>query len=1041
MDRKNYFELLKIPFDPPESPQVIKKRLSDWKREKEEQKNNTGDQSEINKLLALYDDMEQVLLTPALRQKEAAELKAERLGQLQRMMQILMSGVKSGTTPEVTPAQLRQVGIHLGLAPETVKQVYTDNGYRVRTPSAGININDYFLQPMIFRGIQDYIERLRNTDTPKYPWTKEVTSLFDLLCFFDGNSSSECAVYRRKLTDELCDIARRYSIEIATDTSELGHILGQLFSKATTQVFNSEVNRRKYENSLKKLQQQPFFDLLQTAPDVFKKDPYFAEACIDRIRMLFPDRQLALALYNSETKSIHDPYEPPSADIYVTCPSCQTTAHFHTREEAESARCAVCDMPLYTTCPDPKCRRKIPAAAGSCSCGFSMTEYRLYASYCRLAKQALRNMDLVQAEYYLQKARTANPFDNGLAELGKRIETERRQYDQPIRELQNLMDTGCYAAAGRKLDQILRMNEKLNLSAQRTMIESKLREAERMMPAPTADKQLQANQCVSVLHIVQDYQPAIELLRTLPPQEPTGLRVNLKTNLIRSVAALSWQPAGDVGVTYTVVRKEGGIPDGRNDGTELVSDLTDLHYEDGTIQSGMLYGYAVFACRYTAVSAPASCTLETIMDLDKRFLSFDAKNGNCSFRWTLPYNSIGVRILRTKSGTPSAVPDDKSRVVCEKAQKGYDDTGLNHNTPYTYRLQCIYKIGGLTRYSTGILTDPIIPEEPPCVLQNIQADFKDKIVTVTWDEAQRKTDCIYIRKVREGFDRSLIGTVMPSAELQPLLDTKVLASAYSSHRRCHFPIRYGETVRAAVVSESGSNSVISDVIQIAGVFPCELDREQTVAEGNNLKAVMKHVADDLVRIHYILNERGDSPVWGTVEDVESGASCWISRDEYIRNGNRLIIPHIPEQELCFTVIGEYRMQDGTAVLSAPSNMKINNKPKTEIRYRIRWNKGIFGIRKAEEPYIEIECKEKSLPELYLTCLESGGLPWSMKDDDLRILYTFPEMTIEGESAILPLKDCESRMPEKGTVLRLMLAEEDMQEYYMVPVDINSLKVP
>ena len=45
LDRKNYFEVLKLSFDPPDPPQTIKKKLAQWKTEKEEQRNNSGDQS------------------------------------------------------------------------------------------------------------------------------------------------------------------------------------------------------------------------------------------------------------------------------------------------------------------------------------------------------------------------------------------------------------------------------------------------------------------------------------------------------------------------------------------------------------------------------------------------------------------------------------------------------------------------------------------------------------------------------------------------------------------------------------------------------------------------------------------------------------------------------------------------------------------------------------------------------------------------------------------------------------------------------------
>ena len=122
LDRKNYFEVLKLSFDPPDPPQTIKKKLAQWKTEKEEQRNNSGDQSELNKLMELYTDMENVMLTPALRQQEAAQIKEERIAQLRKLIAIMLSGKRPNTTPEVTMTQIRSVAGHLGLRVDTVKQ-------------------------------------------------------------------------------------------------------------------------------------------------------------------------------------------------------------------------------------------------------------------------------------------------------------------------------------------------------------------------------------------------------------------------------------------------------------------------------------------------------------------------------------------------------------------------------------------------------------------------------------------------------------------------------------------------------------------------------------------------------------------------------------------------------------------------------------------------------------------------------------------------------------------------------------------------------
>ena len=133
-----------------------------------------------------------------------------------------------------------------------------------------------------------------------------------------------------------------WAAQFASDMSTQGHLLADLFTAGTTQVFNTEANRKKYDQSLEREKMKEFFTLLKSAPEDFKKDRYFAESCIRTIQKSFPDYNLALALYNQEAGLIQDPYEPLEALIHLTCGSCKTPAEFRTREDAERGKCAVC---------------------------------------------------------------------------------------------------------------------------------------------------------------------------------------------------------------------------------------------------------------------------------------------------------------------------------------------------------------------------------------------------------------------------------------------------------------------------------------------------------------------------------------------------------------------------------------------------------------------------------------------------------------------------------------------------------------------------
>ena len=1041
MDRQNYFDILKIPFDPPDFPQTIRRKLEDWKKEKEEQRSISSEPAKINQLLAMYDDMEKVLMTPNLCKQEAERLKAQRLSQLDLLLDIQLAGLKKGLTPEVTTAQVCSISNTLGLNTRTVEQLYREKGFHVQNRSQLLNVHDFFFEPSMLQDIENDLNAFRNSKDICFPWAREVENLFDLLCFFDGKTTHDKLLYRSKLTGDLCAMAKNFALEASTDADELGVLLAKLFSTAADQVFNNEKNRRRYENSLIVLRHRDYFTLLKSAPDGFKKDPGFAETCLNTIQTFFPDRNLALALYNAETNQINDPYEPLSADFYISCPSCFNTARFTTREEAENAVCKACGNNLYITCPNPACKKKIPALAQSCSCGFSILEYRFFDRYCSIAEKAIDDMEFLEAEKQLDNAKRANPYYPGISRLEAKLSENRKKYEKPLHELQVLMDRQCFSQASRKLEIILGQNPELKLEASKRLINSRLEKAASNMPDPNLPKEDQVKQCFFITNFVRDYKPAVDIIKSYPPKHPERLSTVLKTDDAKTTVSLSWVPADDFGITYRIVRKDGSVPLSPDDGIEIANQVTETSFEDDKVVAGMRYGYAVFSGRYGTYSRPSRTTIDTTFELDSKKLKMDYRNGTCTFHWDLPQNCMGVRVLRSKGGVPSKEADDHTKIISAQALNDFSDTHLEKNASYTYRLQCIYEFDGHPSFSDGIVTESIVAEEPPCMLENITARFKDQNVTVRWSETSKKNDTIFIRRVGDSFNSNLIGRQLSSQHIDSVLEPEVLTFVASSSNMCSFPLDMGMSIKAAVVSSTGKSGIICDVFSISGVKPCEIDKENTYAENNTLRVIIKDMPAELVQLHYIVNEVLDQPVWGTEQDVIKGRSVMVSTDEYRRNGNMIIIPKVPEKELCVTVIGEYQTTDGNAVYSNPSHIKINNKPKDELRYKILWNKGFLKRKNAEDPQLIIECEGGMMPKVFLSCLESGEMPWSMTDNDLKILFTFHETHLTGNRISIPLTGFAQLGLKKGTILRIMISDEDMLRYATVPSDVNSLKVP
>ena len=523
MERRNYFDMLGLDFDPPEkNDRKVQQAIAAWKKRTEDMLANetiATRRSELSAELALYDNLVETLKDTKARNAEARELKEQRIGQLEKLIDIMLIG-QSGT-PEVTNAQIRNVHLKLKLSPKTIEDTYVKKGFVVQKREKSVNLNEAFLTTVVSGNISNKIDQLRSMSIPKYPWTPRVFNLFDLACYFSGGTESDAASFRRKRTTELYSIMESGAAQLASDMSVQGHLLADLFTAGTTQVFDSEANRKKYEQSLEREKLKNFFALLKSAPDDFKKDRYFAESCINTIQKSFPDFNLSLALYNQEAGLMQDPYEPIEALIHVTCVSCKTPMEFRTREEAERGKCATCGADLYVACP--KCHKKVPAAADWCSCGFHISEMQFFDEYFNAAQFALKEMNLVEARKQLVNAQNAYPAHPKLSALQRQIQEETDKYQKPLNELQSLIEAGNFYTAQKLLATISASMPQLKLESQRKIIVERITEAQKMMPASNLPSSARANRCVEILDRVKDYQPAIDMLGLCRPNTPLKL--------------------------------------------------------------------------------------------------------------------------------------------------------------------------------------------------------------------------------------------------------------------------------------------------------------------------------------------------------------------------------------------------------------------------------------------------------------------------------------------------------------------------------------
>lgn len=1051
MERQNYFEILGLDFDPPEkNERKIQQAIASWKKRTEDLlANETVDvrRSALSAELNLHDNIVEVLSENKTRNAEARELKEKRIVQLEKLIDIMLFDIQG--TPEVNNAQIRNVNIKLGLSSDTIEKVYTKKGFVLRPKTTNYKLGDYFLSSVQQKSLNELLFRLQETfgkdinQRQFYPWVKNVVDLYSLACFFSGNDDVE--QYKSKRTTELCSIMEVGVQKFVTAPNNvLLKTLSDLFAFGQAQIFNSENNRKKYDQSLKREKLQSFFALLKSAPDNFKKDRYFAESCIKTIQKSFPDYNLSLALYNQEAGLMQDPYEPIEALIHVTCGACKSPIEFRTHEEAENGKCAVCGAALYVTCPNPKCHKKVPASAEWCSCGFNICEMQFFDEYVNAAQFALKEMDLTEARRQLANAANAYPGHPRLASLSKLIKEETDKYEKPLNDLKALMGGGKYYAAQKLLGTITSSMPQLKLETQRKLIMDKLLEAKQLMPAPNLSLSARANRCVEILETVKDYQPAIDMLGSCRPNAPLNLHGAINTGN-QLTCTLTWSSNGDKGVSYCVVRKINGVPQRHSDGDMLAANLNTMEFKDNTIQPGISYGYAVFAHRFGVYSDPAACVIEKFSELDSKRVRAVADNGVCRFSWVLPTNCIGVRILRSVNAVPSEWPNGSSSIITERASANFDDTDVTNNKVYGYRLQCVYPYENGFRYSEGY-TVMLTPEQPPVAVKNVTAKIEGRTVSVRWNTPDAAQRSVVIREVSSSSAANMVGQIISASDINSILGNgRIYANTASSTQQCQFDIPANTLVALAIVVVAGSKGIISEIVRVSSVEKCEINKAETRIESNRLKIVLHKKPKNLEKIHYIVARKTDSKVpWATIDDAKRNTLQVITVQDYDRDG-MILIESPPKADLYVSIIGQYKMPDGSIVYSDASKLRISNKPKQKITYRLSWGGGLFSSRpKPKDCKLYVSTSAEETPTLKLVYRSDGHIPMKLLDPKTIVLHTIPESNtgFRAGQYVYSFPDSTWDSVSPQTELRLMLSDDDdMTEYEIMPENIATLKVP
>ena len=1068
MAKQNIFEMLGLEFDPPDNVKKIRAAHESWRKRLTAEQNTTVDPTRLAEIREMLQMDEYIALTidnPRFRQREAESLKQQRIEELRLYIDI-QRGDTSGTL-QVNQAQIRQVRDKLRLSLATIEATYKEQGFEIKPEKTAQKIlatlNNFFLSDSVMEELRKNFAAFQKVpDEKNFPWSAGVQNLYELAFFLENQIEPSPDFYRRRSTDDLREIFRDEAKKFSAPIPQWQAIKA-LLNLAQTQVFNNDDSRFKYDHSLKIETLAKFFADIKAAPELFKRDNYFADNCINRIRRTFPNflnYELSAALYNKAAGLLKNPYESVNDagenSFCVTCANCGSFENFRTREESLNARCKICGDNFFVECP--KCGKKIPATANRCtSCDFSFAELRKFSDYVAemnsmldLVEQA-RNADedvhIVTAEIIkiLAKAKLLKPESNDL----KKIEW--------------------------------RINKTANELKKRELFTW----AEKKLPSLSIAPAKAVSDCIEILRKIKDYKPAVDRLKLITPKAPptivATLRENYSTAPVSTISKISvkakstsassaesnlicnvsWQAPADLGLTYTLIRKAGGVPKTYRDGEILLENTDRLEFNDNDVKPGILYGYAIFSTRLGTISTPTTTTAVHYSDLDEKKLIAKTEDGACKFIWRLPSeNCLGIRILRSDSA-------GKSVVVADCTQSPFIDNSVRNRKQYQYRLQCVYhsaedaaandqkyftrqssdeilngvwKIERTYKYSHG-LTVNLTPEKPPKILENLICSVRGGRVFFKWKSTGNFA--VWFKEVAKDvpIDRKLF----TADKVDEILGSGIVCKqAESSDEACEFSLS-GDKVKIAVISATRELCIVNEIFTCANVDPCEIDADKTHLDAGGLKLVLKSVPENLYLIHYKINTEDSDELYATIETAKARQMNRIYAAKY-KQDTFILQTHLPQKEIFITVIGEYQFSDGTSAYSAPSTLTLNNRPKEIISYRLEW--GTSGLFK-KEPHAKdcrliLESNASSTPEMFLVCRRDGRMNIELGDSATRKLGTIRryEAGYSGGRLEIKLPDDTWKDVSSGTVVKLLLtSKEDAQRFDLKATRPDSLTVP
>lgn len=477
-------------------------------------------------------------------------------------------------------------------------------------------------KPTNYNDVKRYLDRLQSND------------LYEFLGLSDEDPQDFSCDELVRLADEKKKKEFYKTDDRSSDGERLcGHCKDYFRDDSSRQIYDDYLAYRKRKEILDKVQERSKYkpltqDNCRDYADQLEKIFKNREDAANLLKAFCQIKEIPLPSFDtaSERKtrgqkaSEQETREEKAPDIKL----CRWCRH---RNDISDGRktCENCGSELWIKCPN--CGILNDANIAVCQCGFEYANLDRAMQLCNAAESALQRWDFRTAEATLNEAWRYWPGSEKVSELSVRLEALKRQAEaerqakaerqaeaerqkailSQVGEAANRIQEACrgkrYYDAYGQLERLKEFAPGFSEPVLEREIANAISTAEKYREiAKSASNEAEiVEACIKAYEASDDCPEVREILSKYPPAAPVNLEIS--TNKAAKANVLSWTDSPALGVSsYIVVRKEGSVPAGVQDGVFVR--IGRCGFEDRDISPGIEYFYAVFAERAGACSKP-----------------------------------------------------------------------------------------------------------------------------------------------------------------------------------------------------------------------------------------------------------------------------------------------------------------------------------------------------------------------------------------------------------------------------------------------------